>query len=185
MGDNIFYGQKFSKILNDAINNLKNAKKATVFGLFVNEPESFGVVEFDELNKAISIEEKPSNPKSNYAVIGLYFYPNSVINIAENIKPSKRGELEISSVNQKYLQNNDLQVEVLGKDFMWFDSGTHDSLLEASNYIQEIEKKTGLKVACLEEIAFKKGFISKQKLITLLEPIKNTTYAKYLINKFL
>ena len=185
LGDNIFYGQKFSKILNDAINNLKNAKKATVFGLFVNEPESFGVVEFDELNKAISIEEKPSNPKSNYAVIGLYFYPNSVINIAENIKPSKRGELEISSVNQKYLQNNDLQVEVLGKDFMWFDSGTHDSLLEASNYIQEIEKKTGLKVACLEEIAFKKGFISKQKLITLLEPIKNTTYAKYLINKFL
>jgi glucose-1-phosphate thymidylyltransferase len=185
LGDNIFYGQKFSKILNDAINNLKNAKKATVFGLFVNEPESFGVVEFDELNKAISIEEKPSNPKSNYAVIGLYFYPNSVINIAENIKPSKRGELEISSVNQEYLQNNDLQVEVLGKDFMWFDSGTHDSLLEASNYIQEIEKKTGLKVACLEEIAFKKGFISKEKLATLVEPIKKTTYAKYLVNKFL
>ena len=185
LGDNIFYGQKFSKILNDAINNLKNAKKATVFGLHVNEPENFGVVEFDEFKKAISIEEKPSNPKSNYAIIGLYFYPNSVIDIAENIKPSERGELEISSVNQEYLQNDILQVEVLDRDFMWFDSGTHDSLLEASNYIQEIEKKTGLKVACLEEIALKKGFINKQKLLNLVEPIKNTTYAKYLIKKFL
>jgi len=185
LGDNIFYGQKFSKILNEAINNLKNAKKATVFGLYVNEPENFGVVEFDKFNKAISIEEKPSNPKSNYAIIGLYFYPNSVIDIAEKIKPSERGELEISSVNQKYLQNDDLQVKVLDRDFLWFDSGTHDSLLEASNYIQEIEKKTGLKVACPEEIAFKKGFISKQKLLNLVEPIKNRSYAKYLIKKFL
>ena len=185
LGDNIFYGQNFSNILKNAISNIKSSNKATVFGFFVNEPKSYGVVEFNEFNEAISLEEKPENPKSNYAVIGLYFYPNSVVNIAENIKPSQRGELEITTVNQVYLENNNLKVEVLEKEFMWLDSGTHDSLLEASNFIQTIEKRTGLKVACLEEIAYKKGYISKEKLESVIEPLKKTNYGKYLINKVL
>jgi len=185
LGDNIFYGQNFPTVLKNAITNVKKANKATVFGFFVNEPKSYGVVEFNEFNEAISLEEKPITPKSNYAVIGLYFYPNSVIKIAENIKPSKRGELEITSVNQEYLRNNNLQVEVLEKEFMWLDSGTHDSLLEASNFIQTIEKRTGLKVACLEEIAYKKGYISKEKLKSIIKPLIKTNYGKYLINKVL
>ena len=185
LGDNIFYGQNFSNILKNAISNIKSSNKATVFGFFVNEPKSYGVVEFNEFNEAISLDEKPENPKSNYAVIGLYFYPNSVVNIAENIKPSQRGELEITTVNQTYLENNNLKVEVLEKEFMWLDSGTHDSLLEASNFIQTIEKRTGLKVACLEEIAYKKGYISKEKLELVIEPLKKTNYGKYLINKVL
>ena len=185
LGDNIFYGQNFSNILKNAISNIKSSNKATVFGFFVNEPKSYGVVEFNEFNEAISLDEKPENPKSNYAVIGLYFYPNSVVNIAENIKPSQRGELEITTVNQVYLENNNLKVEVLEKEFMWLDSGTHDSLLEASNFIQTIEKRTGLKVACLEEIAYKNGYISKEKLESVIEPLKKTNYGKYLINKVL
>ena len=185
LGDNIFYGQNFSNILKNAISNIKSSNKATIFGFFVNEPKSYGVVEFNEFNEAISLEEKPENPKSNYAVIGLYFYPNSVVNIAENIKPSQRGELEITTVNQVYLENNNLKVEVLEKEFMWLDSGTHDSLLEASNFIQTIEKRTGLKVACLEEIAYRKGYISKEKLESVIEPLKKTNYGKYLINKVL
>ena len=185
LGDNIFYGQNFPTVLKNAITNVKKANKATVFGFFVNEPKSYGVVEFNEFNEAISLEEKPITPKSNYAVIGLYFYPNSVIKIAENIKPSKRGELEITSVNQEYLRNNNLKVEVLEKEFMWLDSGTHDSLLEASNFIQTIEKRTGLKVACLEEIAYKNGYISKEKLKSVIKPLIKTNYGKYLMNKVL
>lgn len=185
LGDNIFYGQKFSTILQNAILNVKKKNKATVFGFFVNEPKSYGVVEFNEYNEVISLEEKPTSPKSNYAVIGLYFYPNSVVNIAENIKPSERGELEITSVNQEYLRNKNLKVEILEKEFMWLDSGTHDSLLEASNFIQTIEKRTGLKVACLEEIAYKKGFIDKKKLKSVIKSLEKTNYGKYLMNKVL
>jgi len=185
LGDNIFYGPKFSTILQNAILNVKKKNKATVFGFFVNEPKSYGVVEFNEYNEVISLEEKPTSPKSNYAVIGLYFYPNSVVNIAENIKPSERGELEITSVNQEYLRNKNLKVEILEKEFMWLDSGTHDSLLEASNFIQTIEKRTGLKVACLEEIAYKKGFIDKKKLKSVIKSLEKTNYGKYLMNKVL
>jgi glucose-1-phosphate thymidylyltransferase len=185
LGDNIFYGQNFSTILTNAILNVKKKNKATVFGFFVNEPKSYGVVEFNEHNEVISLEEKPTSPKSNYAVIGLYFYPNSVVNIAENIKPSERGELEITSVNQEYLRNKNLKVEILEKEFMWLDSGTHDSLLEASNFIQTIEKRTGLKVACLEEIAYRKGFIDKKKLKSVIKPLEKTNYGKYLMNKVL
>ncbi len=185
LGDNIFYGQNFSTILTNAILNVKKKNKATVFGFFVNEPKSYGVVEFNKYNEVISLEEKPISPKSNYAVIGLYFYPNSVVNIAENIKPSERGELEITSVNQEYLRNKNLKVEILEKEFMWLDSGTHDSLLEASNFIQTIEKRTGLKVACLEEIAYKKGFIDKKKLKSVIKPLEKTNYGKYLMNKVL
>ena len=180
LGDNIFYGQGLIKILEKSIENL-NDNKATIFGYYVNEPMRYGVVDFDKSGNALSIEEKPNKPKSNYAVVGLYFYPNSVIEIAKNVKPSKRGELEITSVNQKYLKNKKLRVELLGRGFAWLDTGTHESLLEASNFIQTVEHRQGLKVACLEEIAFLKGYISKSQLLTLAEPIKKNAYGEYLI----
>ena len=180
LGDNIFYGQGLIKILEKSIENL-NDNKATIFGYYVNEPMRYGVVDLDKSGNALSIEEKPNKPKSNYAVVGLYFYPNSVIEIAKNVKPSKRGELEITSVNQKYLKNKKLRVELLGRGFAWLDTGTHESLLEASNFIQTVEHRQGLKVACLEEIAFLKGYISKSQLLTLAEPIKKNAYGEYLI----
>ena len=185
LGDNIFYGRGFSKLLQKSVESTANDKKATVFGYYVTDPENFGVVEFDDKNKAISIEEKPNSPKSNYAVVGLYYYPNNVIQISKSIKPSKRGELEISSVNEEYLKKGILNVEILGRGFAWLDTGTHDSLLEASNYIHTIEKHSGLKVACLEEIAYKMGYIDADQLKILIEPLKKTGYGKYLKNKVL
>jgi len=185
LGDNIFYGRGFSKLLQKSVESTANDKQATVFGYYVTDPENFGVVEFDDKNKAISIEEKPNSPKSNYAVVGLYYYPNNVIKISKSIKPSKRGELEISSVNEEYLKKGILNVEILGRGFAWLDTGTHDSLLEASNYIHTIEKHSGLKVACLEEIAYKMGYIDADQLKILIEPLKKTGYGKYLKNKVL
>jgi glucose-1-phosphate thymidylyltransferase len=185
LGDNIFYGHGFSKLLQKSVETTANYKKATVFGYYVTDPENFGVVEFNDKNKAICIEEKPKLPKSNYAVVGLYFYPNNVIEISKSIKPSKRGELEISSVNEEYLKKEILNVEILGRGFAWLDTGTHDSLLEASNYIHTIEKHSGLKVACLEEIAYKMGYIDAEQLKILIEPLKKTGYGKYLKNKVL
>jgi glucose-1-phosphate thymidylyltransferase len=185
LGDNIFYGRGFSKLLQESVDTTLKHNKATVFGYYVTDPENFGVVEFDKNNKAISIEEKPKSPKSNYAVVGLYYYPNDVIKISKQIKPSKRGELEISSVNEEYLKRGDINVKVLGRGFAWLDTGTHDSLLEASNYIHTIEKHSGLKVACLEEISYKMGYINSEQLKTLIEPLKKTGYGKYLKNKVL
>ena len=185
LGDNIFHGHGFSKLLQKSVETTANYKKATVFGYYVTDPENFGVVEFNDKNKAICIEEKPKLPKSNYAVVGLYFYPNNVIEISKSIKPSKRGELEISSVNEEYLKKEILNVEILGRGFAWLDTGTHDSLLEASNYIHTIEKHSGLKVACLEEIAYKMGYIDAEQLKILIEPLKKTGYGKYLKNKVL
>ena len=156
---------------------------ATVFGYYVSDPQRYGVVEFDSNGNALSIEEKPLNPKSNYAVVGLYFYPNSVIEIAKNIKPSHRGELEITSINQEYLNRGELKVELMTRGFAWLDTGTHESLIEASNYIKMIEKRQGLKVACLEEIAYKMGYISKKDLLNLAEPLKKNGYGKYLIQR--
>ena len=181
LGDNIFYGQGFSKILEKSLKNVADKQKATVFGYYVNDPERYGVIDFDNNGNALSIEEKPNNPKSNYAVVGLYFYPDSIIEVAKNIKPSKRGELEITSVNQKYLENQNLQVEILGRGYAWLDTGTHESLLEASNFIQAVEHRQGLKVACLEEIAFIKGYITKDQLLKLAEPLKKNPYGEYLI----
>ncbi|MGY8946520.1 MAG: glucose-1-phosphate thymidylyltransferase RfbA [Flavobacteriales bacterium] len=185
LGDNIFYGPGFSKLLKKSVESTANDKKATVFGYYVTDPENFGVVEFDDKNKAISIEEKPISPKSNYAVVGLYYYPNNVIQISKSIMPSKRGELEISSINEEYLKKGILNVEILGRGFAWLDTGTHDSLLEASNYIHAIEKHSGLKVACIEEIAYKMGYIDADQLKILIEPLKKTGYGKYLKNKVL
>lgn len=181
LGDNIFYGQGFSKILEKSLKNVADKQKATVFGYYVNDPERYGVIDFDHNGNALSIEEKPENPNTNYAVVGLYFYPNSVINIAKNIKPSNRGELEITSINQRYLENHKLQVEILGRGYAWLDTGTHESLLEASNFIQAVEHRQGLKVACLEEIAFIKGYITKEQLLKLAEPLKKNAYGEYLI----
>ena len=183
LGDNIFYGHGFSELLLKSVANVKNESKATVFGYHVNDPERYGVVEFNEEGKALSIEEKPSEPKSNYAVVGLYFYPNSVVEIAKNVKPSYRGELEITSVNQAYLEQGDLKVELMGRGFAWLDTGTHASLLEASNYIETIENRQGLKVACLEEIAYEMGYISKDELLVLAEPLKKNGYGQYLIQR--
>ena len=181
LGDNIFYGQGFTKILEKSLNNVTEKQKATVFGYYVNDPKRYGVIDFDDSGNALSIEEKPNNPKSNYAVVGLYFYPNSVVEIAKNVKPSLRGELEITSVNQKYLEDKNLRVELLGRGYAWLDTGTHESLLEASNFIQAVEHRQGLKVACLEEIAFLKGYISKYQLLELAEPLKKNAYGEYLI----
>ena len=164
LGDNIFYGRGFSKLLQDSVQITKISKKATVFGYYVTDPENFGVVEFDKNKNAVTIEEKPISPKSNYAVVGLYFYPNDVVKISKSIKPSQRGELEISSVNEKYLERGDINVKIMGRGFTWLDTGTHDSLLEASNFIHTIEKHSGLKVACLEEIAYKMGYIDSKQL---------------------
>lgn len=181
LGDNIFYGYGFSEMLANAVKTIEETKKATVFGYYVKDPERYGVVEFDAAGNALSIEEKPTNPKSNFAVVGLYFYPNSVVEIAKNVKPSDRGELEITTVNQEYLQQENLKVELMGRGFAWLDTGTHESLLEASNYIQTIENRQGLKVACLEEIAFEKGYISREQLLKLAEPLKKNGYGQYLI----
>ncbi len=181
LGDNIFYGSGFTGMLNSARNNILNGK-SSVFGFYVKDPERFGVAEFDVNGNVISIEEKPKNPKSNYAVVGLYFYTNEVIKIAKNVKPSKRGELEITSVNQVYLSQNNLKVELLGRGFTWLDTGTHDSLLEAGEFIKSIEKRKGLKVACLEEIAFRMKYITELQLKKLAEPMKKNGYGQYLLN---
>ena len=179
LGDNIFYGKGFTGLLNSAKSNLKN-NKATVFGYNVNNPSDFGIANFDTKKNLVNIEEKPKSPKSNTAIVGLYFYPNNVIKIAKKIKPSKRGEYEISSVNQYYLDEKDLKIEILGRGFTWLDTGTHDSLLEASNFIKTVEKHSGYKVACLEEIAFKMKFINLKKLKELAKPFGDSSYGKYL-----
>ena len=183
LGDNIFYGHGLVSMLNQAVANVVNAKKATVFGYHVKDPDQYGVVDFDADGNALSIEEKPLKPKSNYAVVGLYFYPNSVVEIAKNIKPSARGELEITTVNQTYLEQGDLKVELMGRGFAWLDTGTHESLLDASNFIQTIEKRQGLKVACIEEIAYEMGYISKEELITLAQPLLKNQYGQYLLRR--
>ena len=185
LGDNIFYGAGFTKLLKNSVEKVKNSNEALIFGYYVDNAERYGVVENDHYGNVISIEEKPITPKSNYAVVGLYFYPNSVINISKQINPSHRGELEITSVNQKYLENSNLKVELLDKDFTWLDSGTHESMLEASNYIHTIEKRKGRKVACIEEIAYVLGYISKKELIDLANPLQNNQYGNYLIKKVL
>ncbi|ALU74190.1 glucose-1-phosphate thymidylyltransferase [Tenacibaculum dicentrarchi] len=182
LGDNIFYGHGLPEMLVSAINNVQNDKKATIFGYYVKDAKRYGVVDFDANGNAISIIEKPENPKSNYAVVGLYFYPNNVIKIAKKVVPSERGELEITSVNQAYLANNQLKVQLMGRGFAWLDTGTHDSLLEASQFIETIEKRQGLKVACLEEIALYMGYISKEKVRELAEPLKKNGYGQYLLN---
>jgi len=183
LGDNIFNGHGFSKLLAQSVSNVQDLNMATVFGYYVSDPERYGVVEFDDNGKALSIEEKPQNPKSNHAVVGLYFYPNSVVEIAKNIKPSHRGELEITTVNQKYLKRGELKVELMGRGFAWLDTGTHESLIEASNYIKMIESRQGLKVACLEVIACEMGYISKDQLLKLAEPLKKNGYGQYLIQR--
>ena len=182
LGDNIFYGGGFTGMLKQAVKSAEEDGRATVFGYYVNDPERYGVAEFDKDGNCLSIEEKPKNPKSNYAVVGLYFYPNSVVEIAKNIKPSARGELEITTVNQEYLQRKTLLVQTLQRGFAWLDTGTHDSLSEASTFIEVIEKRQGLKVACLEEIAYKRGWIDKEQLRKLAEPMAKNDYGKYLLN---
>ena len=183
LGDNIFYGHGLTTMLANSIANVKNDNKATVFGYYVKDPERYGVAEFDANGNVLSIEEKPDVPKSHYAVVGLYFYPNNVVEIAKQIKPSKRGELEITTVNQKYLERGDLKVELMGRGYAWLDTGTHESLLEASNFIQTIENRQGLKVACIEEIAYEMGYISKEKLVELAQPLKKNQYGQYLIRR--
>lgn len=178
LGDNIYYGGNLAKILQ---RSAEKEKGATIFGYHVNDPERFGVVEFDNDMKALSIEEKPEKPKSNYAVTGLYFYDNDVVGIAKNIKPSPRGELEITDVNKVYLERNDLSVEIMGRGFAWLDTGTHESLLEASTFIETIEKRQNLKVACLEEIAYRMGYISKEQVLLLAQPLKKNQYGQYLL----
>lgn len=182
LGDNIFYGSGFTALLKQSLEDAEQKDKATVFGYYVNDPERYGVVEFDDQGKCLSIEEKPKNPKSNYAVVGLYFYPNSVIDIAKKIKPSERGELEITTVNQTFLERQQLQVKTLQRGFAWLDTGTHDSLSEASTFIEVIEKRQGLKVACLEEIAFNQGWIDAKQLKKLAEPMLKNNYGKYLLD---
>ncbi len=181
LGDNIFHGSGFSAMLQAAVETAEKDAKATVFGYRVNDPERYGVVEFAEDGSCKSIEEKPEHPKSNYAVVGLYFYPNKVVDVAKHIKPSKRGELEITTVNQQFLDDKELMVQTLGIGFAWLDTGTHDSLSEASTYIEVLEKRTGLKVACLEGIALKKGWITPERLLELAEPMKKNQYGQYLI----
>ena len=183
LGDNIFYGSGFTGMLKQAVANAEEKSQATVFGYYVNDPERYGVAEFDENGNCLSIEEKPAKPKSNYAVVGLYFYPNSVVEIAKNIKPSARGELEITTVNQMYLEDKNLMVQTLQRGFAWLDTGTHDSLSEASTFIEVIEKRQGLKVACLEEIAYKRGWISKEQLKKLAEPMIKNDYGQYLMRR--
>lgn len=182
LGDNIFHGAGFSAMLHASVEEAEKNGNATVFGYYVNDPERYGVAEFDKNGNCLSIEEKPENPKSNYAVVGLYFYPNSVVEIAKNIKPSKRGELEITSVNQEYLRRQTLKVQTLQRGFAWLDTGTHDSLSEASTFIEVIEKRQGLKIACLEEIAFKQGWIDSEKLKEIAQPMLKNEYGKYLIS---
>ena len=181
LGDNIFYGQSFSKVLLSASDRVENEGRATIFGYYVRDPREYGVVEFDENGKALSIEEKPEKPKSNYAVPGLYFYDNSVVEIAKNVKPSARGEIEITSVNNEYLQRGTLSVETLGRGFAWLDTGNHDMLLAAADFVSAIQKRQGMYVSCIEEIAFKRGFIDKEQLIQLAQPLLKTNYGKYLL----
>ena len=183
LGDNIFYGHGLTELLRKSVKTVEEEKQSVVFGYYVSDPERYGVVEFDKQGKAISIEEKPENPKSNYAVVGLYFYTNDVIEIAKNTKPSTRGELEITSVNETYLEKGKLGVELMGRGYAWLDTGTHESLLEASNFIEVIEKRTALKVACIEEIAYEMGYIAKEKLLELAEPLKKNQYGQYLVKK--
>ena len=178
LGDNIFYGQSFSKVLRMVA---AREKGATIFGYYVRDPREYGVVEFDENGKALSIEEKPEHPKSNYAVPGLYFYDNDVVEIAKNVKPSARGELEITAVNNEYLRRGDLRVETLGRGFAWLDTGSHDSLLDASDYVAAVQKRQGLYVSCIEEIAYRRGFITRAQLLKLAEPLMKTNYGKYLV----
>ena len=181
LGDNIFYGQSFGKMLKEAVANVEQ-DKATVFGYFVNDPERYGVAEFDENGNVLNLEEKPLQPKSNYAVVGLYFYPNKVVEVAKHIKPSERGELEITTVNQEFLKESNLKVQLLGRGFAWLDTCTHDSLSDASTFVEVIEKRQGLKIACLEEIAYGKGWISKEQLIELARPMEKNQYGQYLLN---
>ncbi|MGY5352558.1 glucose-1-phosphate thymidylyltransferase RfbA [Wenyingzhuangia sp. IMCC45533] len=183
LGDNIFYGPKFSSLLHSSIHCATENNCATVFGYYVSDPDRYGVVEFDNDNNALSIEEKPKKPKSNYAVSGLYFYPNSVVKIAEKIKPSERGELEITSINQAYLEQRKLNVQVMGRGYAWLDTGTHESMLEASNFIHTIEKRQGLKIACIEEIAYEEGYINKEQLIKLGKEMHKNEYGQYLIRR--
>ena len=183
LGDNIFYGSGFTGMLKQAVKSAEENGRATVFGYYVNDPERYGVAEFDDEGNCLSIEEKPAKPKSNYAVVGLYFYPNSVVEIAKRIKPSARGELEITTVNQKYLEDKNLLVQTLQRGFAWLDTGTHDSLSEASTFIEVIEKRQGLKIACLEEIAYKRGWIDKEQLKKLAEPMKKNDYGQYLLRR--
>jgi glucose-1-phosphate thymidylyltransferase len=183
LGDNIFYGQGLTKLLEKSVSRVVEENKATVFGYYVKDPERYGVVSFDAEGNVISIEEKPEKPESNYAVVGLYFYPNSVVDIAKNVKPSARGELEITTVNQTYLAAKELKVELMGRGYAWLDTGTHESLLEASNFIQTIENRQGLKIACIEEIAFEMGYISKEQLIALAQPLNKNQYGQYLLRR--
>lgn len=181
LGDNIFYGQSFGPMLREAVRAAEEDGDATVFGYWVHDPERYGVAEFDKDGKVLSIEEKPKEPKSNYAVVGLYFYPNKVVNVSKTIKPSSRGELEITTVNQEFLKVEKLKVQTLGRGFAWLDTGTHDSLSEASNFVEVIEKRTGLKIACLEEIAFNKGWINENQLIEIAQPMIKNEYGQYLM----
>ena len=181
LGDNIFHGSGFSGMLKEAVRTAEEEKKATVFGYYVNDPERYGVAEFDKEGNCLSIEEKPAKPKSNYAVVGLYFYPNKVVDVAKNIKPSARGELEITTVNQRFLEDGELKVQTLGRGFAWLDTGTHDSLSEASTYIEVLEKRTGLKIACLEGIAYRKGWISEEQMRKNAEPMLKNQYGQYLL----
>ena len=183
LGDNIFYGHGLSKLLAQSIKNIQDENKATVFGYYVSDPERYGVAEFDDNGNVISLEEKPNEPKSNYAVVGLYFYPNDVVKKAKEVIPSHRGELEITTLNQDYLNESRLKVELMGRGYAWLDTGTHESLLEASSFIQTIENRQSLKVACLEEIAYEMGYISKEKLLELAEPLKKNQYGQYLITR--
>jgi glucose-1-phosphate thymidylyltransferase len=182
LGDNIFQGNGFSKLLRDSVEAAEHEKKATVFGYWVADPERYGVAEFDQNGNVLSIEEKPKEPKSNYAVVGLYFYPNKVVQVAKGIKPSARGELEITSVNQRFLQDGELKVQIMGRGFAWLDTGTHDSLAEASTFIEVIEKRQGLKVACLESIAYEKGWITAADLQRIAQPMAKNQYGQYLLN---
>ena len=183
LGDNIFYGHGLTQMLATSVANATEHNAATVFGYYVKDPERYGVAEFDEEGTVISIEEKPENPKSNYAVVGLYFYPNDVVKKAKEVKPSERGELEITTLNQMYLNEKRLKVELMGRGYAWLDTGTHESLLEASNFIQTIENRQGLKVACIEEIAYEMGYISKEELIQLAQPLKKNQYGQYLLQR--
>ena len=183
LGDNIFYGHGFEDLVKQARENVESKGNATVFGYFVNDPERYGVAEFDKTGKVLSVEEKPLNPKSNYAVVGLYFYPNSVIAIAENIKPSGRGELEITSVNEEYLNRSELMVNVMGRGYAWLDTGTHDSLAEAGEFVKALEKRQGLKIGCIEENCLEQGFISKEQAINLGEKLSKTEYGQYLTKR--
>ena len=183
LGDNIFYGHGMTKLLASSVKNAQDDNNATVFGYYVKDPERYGVAEFNENGKVTSLEEKPTVPKSNYAVVGLYFYPNDIVKKAKDVKPSDRGELEITTLNQDYLAEDRLKVELMGRGYAWLDTGTHESLLEASNFIQTIENRQGLKVACIEEIAYEMGYITKEKLLELAQPLKKNQYGQYLIKK--